>query len=224
MTVKPLAVFTADFPDDQVEDERDIVLYGGRNVAEAIRQIAVDFGCDATGFLYEGVKGWSFEAGRDGLAYTCLVTSFHPRFFLIVDRPMFGSEPDFAAFLDAMDTGLRGDSRFRELKWYENKDAPDPFEDEASPDGPTAAELASRVRERVRREQKQKRRANWGCLIAIASLFAILIGAMETIQGTVAWLVNRDGGDQVLVGLPILLLGGFGLWTLYRWSKSSRGA
>jgi hypothetical protein len=222
MTVKPLAVFTADFPDDQVEDETDIVLYGGRNVAEAIRELAIKFGCDAPGLLYEGVKGWSFEASHEGRAYICLITSFHPRFFLIVDAGLAGrfAEADFVAFLEAMNAVLLGDGRFHELQWYENGDAPDPWQSELSPDGPTAAQLGAAVKERVRRVRRDRRRANWGCLIAIASAVAILIGAMEAIQGTVYLLVNKVGGDQLLVGLLLLLIGGFGVWTLHRWSKT----
>jgi hypothetical protein len=62
MTPKPLAVFTAHFPDDQVEDERDIVLLGGRNVALAIRRLASDSGCAVSGLDYDTLKGWGFEA------------------------------------------------------------------------------------------------------------------------------------------------------------------
>jgi hypothetical protein len=226
MTPKPLAVFSADFPDDQVEDERDIVLYGGRNVAEAIRQIAIDVGCETSGFLYEGLKGWSFEAWYEGRAYTCLTTSFHPRFYLIIDPGLGGrlAQTDFVAFLGAMDAALRLDSRFHDLEWHENKDAPDPWGDAAASGGPTATEVGTAIKERVRRARRERRRANWGCLIAIASAVAILIGAMSAIQGSISLFVNNVGGEQVLIGLVVFLMGGLGVWTLYRWGKNSRGA
>ncbi|MGZ3378320.1 MAG: hypothetical protein ACXU8S_17125 [Phenylobacterium sp.] len=227
MIPKPLAVFTADFPDDQVEDAQEIVLYGGRNVGEALCRIIGGFGGETSGLLYEGVKGWSFEARYEGHAYACLLTSFHPEFFLTFSSPYLGGQlgaANFGEFWQAMDAALRRDERFHELRWFENDDAPDPWESASPPDGPTAAELAAAVRERVRRAKRERRRANWGCLIAVASIVGILIGLMETLQGAVSMLVNSVGRDQVVLGLLILLISGLGLWTLYRWSKTSRDA
>ena len=93
MTVKPWAGFIADFPDDQVETERDIEVFGGRNVAVAIGEILTGLGCKVSSPDYAEVKGWEFdfydEADR---RFWCQVTSFHPAFWLLFEDPALTRE------------------------------------------------------------------------------------------------------------------------------------
>jgi hypothetical protein len=61
------ATFEADFPDDTVEEHDEIVLPGGRNVAEAVGARLRANGFDATAPEQHSFYGWSFEFAVHGL-------------------------------------------------------------------------------------------------------------------------------------------------------------
>ncbi len=129
MSVKPWAVFVAGFPDDTVEDERDILTFGGRNVAVAIGEILTRLGCDVSAPEYAGEKGWEFGAWFKGRRVWCLISSFHPKFFLNFDDPpaLWSRGKDAAAYEEIaqkFSTALAEDPRFHDVQWYSREEGP----------------------------------------------------------------------------------------------------
>jgi len=59
--VRPDALFLFDFPDDTIEDGRDIVVFGGRGVTDAIAQMIRRLGYQASAPQDEDFKGWSLD-------------------------------------------------------------------------------------------------------------------------------------------------------------------
>lgn len=135
MSVKPWAVFTADFPDDQVEDEWDILTFGGRNVAVAIGGILAQLGCEVSAPIYSGELGWQFGAWFKGRRVWCLISSFHPTFFLnFDDPPALGSRgkeaPAYEEIAEKFSAALAENPRFHDVQWYSREEGPP-----APPDG-----------------------------------------------------------------------------------------
>lgn len=129
MSVKPWAVFVADFPDDMVEDERDILTFGGRNVAVAIGGILAQLGCEVSAPIYSGELGWEFGAWFKGRRVWCLISSFHPTFFLNFDAPpAFGSRgkdaPAYQEIAQIFSVALAQDPRFHDVQWYSREEGP----------------------------------------------------------------------------------------------------
>jgi hypothetical protein len=224
MTVTPLAVFTADFPDDHVEDARDIVLYGGRNVAGAVGQWLSDAGCEVSGLLYEGLNGWTFVAKFEGQVFSCQTTSFHPKYFLSLKDPS-RSRPSaqkvFPEFWQVVDTALRTDNRVHDLRWYRREDAPDPWEGVSGPEeslDPVAR--AALVRElkaqgrQLRRERLMKMGRYW---LAGTAIIAGIFGLSATV-GAVARRLGGGShtGGEMAAGLLIFTLSGLVLFALSR--------
>jgi hypothetical protein len=228
MTVTPLAVFTADFPDDQVEDARDIVLYGGRNVAGAIGQRLSDADCEVSGLLYEGLNGWTFVAKVQGQMFSCQTTSFHPKYFLDLKGPS-GSRPMaqevFAEFWQIVDTALRSDDRVHDLCWYRREDAPDPWEDVSGPEESLdPAARAALVRQlkaqgrQLRRERLTKMGRYW---LAGTAIIAGIFGLSATVGGVARRLGGAaDTGGETAAGLLIFALSSLVLLALSRGWKS----
>jgi hypothetical protein len=227
MTVMPLAVFTADFPDDQVEDARDIVLFGGRNVAAAIGQRLSEAGCEVSGLLYEGLNGWSFVAKVKGQAFRCQTTSFHPRYFLDLDDPSRNrriAEKLFAEFWQVVDTALRTDSRLHDLRWYRREDAPDPWEgvsgSEESLDPAARAALVRELKAQGRRLRRARLGQLAGCWLAAATVAVGLFGLFMATAGVARLLGGASGtGSQTTAGLLIFAISGLVLFALSRASK-----
>ncbi len=130
MTVLPWAGFIAEFPDDQVEEEGDIAVFGGRNVAFALGDILKEIGCEnVSPPRYDGENGWVFnlDYGR-GHSFFCQITSLHPAFWLLFKgshRRNLVYEEIWRKFADA----LEHDRRFHSVVWRSEDDGP-PGQDE----------------------------------------------------------------------------------------------
>jgi hypothetical protein len=61
--VRSCATFTANLPDDQIENEEgtEIVQYGGKSVAEAISEILTRIGCAVKPPRYADEHGWELD-------------------------------------------------------------------------------------------------------------------------------------------------------------------
>jgi hypothetical protein len=165
VSVKPWAVFVAEFPDDTVEDERDILTFGGRNVAVAIGEILTRLGCDVSAPEYAGEKGWEFGARFKGRRVWCLISSFHPTFFLNFDDPPAllsrGKDaPAYEEIAQKFSAALAEDPRFHDVQWYSREEGPPAPPDGAgagTPDAPPMAKdelfaqgMALQINERIR--------------------------------------------------------------------------
>ena len=122
------ALFLFDFPDDQIEDGHDIVVFGGRGVTDAIAQMIRGLGYQVSAPQDEDFKGWSLnvsdrrsefwlrfsDLGDSGVLVTADMT--FPRWLWPLPRRAY------ADFLLKLDAELRRDGRFREIKWVRDRD------------------------------------------------------------------------------------------------------
>ena len=171
---RPCAAFIADFPDDQVENEAgtEIVLQGGRNVAEAIGQLLRDLGCEVEAPRDAGDHGWDFAAWGHGRECWCQVTSLYPVFFLLFEDERAKGAPVGRGLSEALDSAMRRDGRFRELLWYTREHGPVEEPDGAGALSPMADDPTGM------HDDLSARESSWGCLVAASVLGLLaLIGA-----------------------------------------------
>lgn len=126
MKPKKWAVFCADaFPDDTVETDHDIVVFPGRNIAEAVASILAQVGCtDIREPSHEHEHGWEILFRSDGKRFFCQVSRIDPETLLLFDKNyrsdgLFYKGPSrHAVLLEKLRPALAADRRFQRLKWY----------------------------------------------------------------------------------------------------------
>ncbi|MBP7648639.1 MAG: hypothetical protein KA744_02205 [Phenylobacterium sp.] len=136
MKVRPWAEFRTDLPSDQVEDEHDIVQFGGLGVAEAIGGLLAAHGYEISPPEYAGEHGWEFDFHALERRFWCQVTEVERIQLLCIDMTSspFGDvsrKPPHPAYIEVMtllDRDLVDDPRFHDLAWY--------FDDEVARDLP----------------------------------------------------------------------------------------
>jgi hypothetical protein len=130
MSAPSCAGFIAEFPDDQVEEDGDIRVFGGRNVALALGEILQDLGCDKVSSpIYDGENGWVFtlEYSRRR-SFWCQVTSIYPAYWLLFES----SRSDTRAYNEIwlkFSTALERDPRFHNIIWRSKEDGPPEIEE-----------------------------------------------------------------------------------------------
>jgi len=122
IVVRPWAEFDADFPSDQIEDEHDIVQFGGKNVAEAICGLLAGFGCIVEEPEYAGEHGWECLLSYNGRSLWFQISGVGEYLFLC--QPTWGGRRD-PRYIDALlklNDALRQDGRFHKLGWFRSED------------------------------------------------------------------------------------------------------
>lgn len=126
MKPKQCAVFRADaFPDDTVEDEHDIQVFPGQNIAEAIQPILREAGCSEVGEPWHAHEhGWRLNFRYDRKRFFFQVSRIEPETVLLFAKA-YGSDGLFhkgpsrqVLLLERLRPLLAADARFKELKWY----------------------------------------------------------------------------------------------------------
>lgn len=126
MKPKQCAVFRADaFPDDTVEDEHDIQVFPGKNIAEALVPILEAAGCTDVGApSHEHEHGWHVYFGSGGKRFYLQVSRIEPETILLFEK-RYGSEGLFyrgpsrlLVLLDKLRPLIASDPRFQGLTWY----------------------------------------------------------------------------------------------------------
>lgn len=131
MRIRGIAEIIADFPDDQVEEGDEVVLFGGRNVAEAIGEILTGLEYSVSPPVHRYEHGWDFKVTSEGkrvwmqVSYLgeqdyVLATDFIPKLGLFVSK-----KPIYAEMLDRLNKALAGDHRFKSVAWVHRGDATD---------------------------------------------------------------------------------------------------
>ena len=123
--VRSLATFQADFPDDSVADDFDVVLCGGKNVAEAIRAILLSEGCTDDKLRYGGAHGWELTFAYRGYPLWMQIVQLDHYILNCKESPGFGDGSDSAPHLNILqmlNEKLRRDGRFRDIVWYRHQD------------------------------------------------------------------------------------------------------
>jgi hypothetical protein len=126
MKPKNNAVFRADaFPDDTVEDEHDIQVFPGRNIAEVLTPMLQEAGCtDISEPLHEHEHGWHVVFRYDRKLFYLQVSRIEPE-TIVSFYKNYGSDGLFykgpsrhELLLEKLRPLLDADARFEELKWY----------------------------------------------------------------------------------------------------------
>jgi hypothetical protein len=124
----PQAEFEADFPDDSEEDDGDIVVFPGRNVVEAISEILERAGhkCEPPFF---GDFAWEAHVEFMKRSMVFGVHTFEPGEFHLfakdaspLDRWFPSAKRKFVEYLRMLGRELGADARFRNLRWFSDKD------------------------------------------------------------------------------------------------------
>jgi hypothetical protein len=139
MTVLSCAGFIAEFPDDTVEADGDIEVFGGRNVAVALGEMLKELGSDNVSVpIYDGENGWvfNFDYGRRH-SFWCQITSLHPAFWLLFEKSRSSKEA-YEEIWRKLAAALEQDPRFRCIIWRPQTDGP-PEEDEIGDEQARAA-------------------------------------------------------------------------------------
>ncbi len=123
--VRSLATFQADFPDDSVADDFDVVLCGGKNVAEAIREILLREDCADDKLRYGGAHGWELTFAYRGYPLWMQIVQLDHYILHCKESPGFGDGSGSAPHLNALkmlNEKLRQDGRFRDIVWCRHQD------------------------------------------------------------------------------------------------------
>jgi hypothetical protein len=227
MRVKPWATFTTDLPDDQVEDGRNISVYGGLNVAVAIGEVFAKIGCEVAEPYSVEEQGWEFLLSyRGSNKFSCRVCSFHPAFRLLLEECSFlpkvaRKRAAYADLARALATALEADARFRDITWW------------ASEEGPPEPDVISSVREDVVQGEPVSAEIDstnyvhseaQGCLSVVA-LLTLLTAATALVEWL--WpgrLSSEERHEKLLVGLMFLGIGALAFWGGFRPGKKRREA
>jgi hypothetical protein len=122
-TFRPCALFHADFPDDHIEDDDRIIQFWGRGVTEALAEIAAGPGRTVSAPQHEHEHGWTFDVVADNARVWFQVSNMEDDVFLLISK---GYRRNHAALhlevLNAIQAALSQDARFRQLKWYQQKE------------------------------------------------------------------------------------------------------
>jgi hypothetical protein len=140
MKIRPWATFRADFPCDMIENDNDIVQFGGRNVAVAIGEMLERLGCVVSEPIYAHEHGWEIEVFADGRNLWCQVTDLNVYLIYLKDNVLFegkgrNANPIYVDTLRKFDEALQADPRFHDVSWF--------TDDEVDPDGTGEAHAIS---------------------------------------------------------------------------------
>lgn len=139
LKIRSTAQIVADFPDDMVEEDGEIVQFGGRTIAEALGDILRGLGYGVSSPEHQQENGWDFDVTSEGKRVWMqiadlggeygLSTEFMPKLDLFASKTQV-----YGTMLDRLNTALRGDPRFQSVKWYDRFDSAA----DAGADGPLA--------------------------------------------------------------------------------------
>ena len=122
MSVRDIAEFRADFPDDSIEDEGGFVRYPGLSVAEAIAQVFRDMGFHVPAPESEMELGWVLDVHVGKRRYWFRLTDVGD-YIILISRDMTRYEPTpgdigHEDLLGRIDTAIKADGRFSNIAWY----------------------------------------------------------------------------------------------------------
>jgi hypothetical protein len=137
VTVRRWAEFASDLPEDQIEDENDIVQFGGKSVAEAIHEVLGRLGCERDPVTYAHEHGWEFNFRYKKRRLWCQVTLIEDYLCVVEDTSFFDKlfgrhHPDYLEIMTNFSRELAQHPRFRNVRWY--------FDHQVQSDAPGAKE------------------------------------------------------------------------------------
>ncbi len=128
--VRSIADFTADFPQDFVEEDGEIVVLGGRGVAEHVAAILSRLGYQVAAPEHSPPYGWRFDASGGSGRVTMQIADLGEEYVLdVIERTPFlarlfnrnaSIRPEL---LTRLHRELSQDGRFHNIQWWDRYDA-----------------------------------------------------------------------------------------------------
>ena len=112
------ALIGADFPDDMVEVDGEIVEWGGKGIAVAITDILRRLGAEVSEPIDEDEHGWGLDIDYKGRMPWCLIQDGGGHFYFHIDDRWGRDRPEYVELLLGLNEGLHGDPRFHDVRWY----------------------------------------------------------------------------------------------------------
>jgi hypothetical protein len=127
MRVRNWATFTADLPDDHIEDGPKIVQFGGKSVMEAIAAMLSGLGCAVGQVTYANEHGWELDVDFGKRRLWCQVTLIEGYLFVFEDTSFLGKllgrqDPFYLDVLTRLARELGSDPRFHDVLWFHQDD------------------------------------------------------------------------------------------------------
>lgn len=127
MLIRPCAEFTADFPDDMVEEDGEIIQFGGHGVADAISRMLRNRGYEVTPPEHQGEHGWDFEVKVQKRRVWIQVSDLGDGFVLSSKfyaglLPRRQDAMIYADVLTRLNEDLATDGRFSNVRWMSQRD------------------------------------------------------------------------------------------------------
>jgi hypothetical protein len=123
MKVRTTAKMGADFPDDQIEEDGEIVRPAGKGIASAIGEILARAGATVSEpFISE--HGWELDIKYKDRNPWCEIQDGGGYIYLHIDDrwAWFDHRPEYIELVVALNAGLHRDPRFRNIRWYDRGD------------------------------------------------------------------------------------------------------
>jgi hypothetical protein len=119
--LRTLLCFHTTIPSDMVEDDEDIVTFGGRNLVVAIGKMLEKRGYRVSEPIYAGDHGWEANVFIDDARLWFQVTELgDPERYLIAEHMRQGYSFDrYKDYLRGLDADLRRDPRFYRFLWFD---------------------------------------------------------------------------------------------------------
>ena len=131
MTVRTLATFYTDLPDDAIEtaDGMDFIQWPGRNVVEVVADLLRGLGWKPDDPLDLEERGWNLDAIRGDRMISLRIEVPEEVIVTITDRTpdwtwYFKRKPPgpvFVGMLVGLDAAMKADGRFRDIQWFTTK-------------------------------------------------------------------------------------------------------
>lgn len=125
MIVRSCATFTADLPDDHIEDEDgvEIIQFGGKSVAEAISEMLTRVGCVVGPPRYADEHGWELNLKFGKRSLWCQVTLIegyviHFEEISWINQLLGRHHPLYLDVLTRLAQELGHDPRFHNVLWF----------------------------------------------------------------------------------------------------------
>lgn len=129
MMVRSLVTFRSDLSDDGVEHAGGFVEWPGRIHALVLTDILRSLGCEVSEMIDSNEHGWELQGSlsRDGIWMQ--VTPLDEVILMIEGASSLWSRlfarkavAEFLELLKALDTALRADGRFHDIRWFTNEE------------------------------------------------------------------------------------------------------
>jgi len=126
--VRSTALFQAQFPeDDHIEEDGEIIQFGGRNVADALAATLNSQGFTTTKPEHEGHYGWTFYAAKHKVEIWLkvqLIDDTENYLSTEMREGLFSREKRrevYAEALRVLSAGMKADARFTGVLWHTDR-------------------------------------------------------------------------------------------------------